>query len=354
MATQQDLNITVVYSEGGVVSPRAKRSTPPLQVNGRRWLGCVTLLVAAVWLYVTWFPVRHFLGGAYCDAVVHLPGLVDWSQVLGFKPPPPELANPAQPAGGGLDEAVMDLEETPTTPEVARGAQSQESLAAQSAQSQAVLWWLTAVMYAWLGTMTVVACWLAMTGGAGIGGWLASPGQARPARVLAAMMLTVVALITWEYWPRPSSALPDFPRAVQFAYAAAFALLAWAVCASSSRTGAVGLGAVGGGALIALMVFTWLSYKGQWPVRASQTVWFGVMVVAALAGAARPSWRRGLTSGAIVLVLSSCVVTAVGLWYAQRHGGFGSDAPTAKTYVKALVIQSSFAWILLVTRVVVR
>ena len=317
-------------------------------------MGCLTLLMAASWMYVTWFPVRHFLGGAYLEAMISLPGLVDLSQVLGFAPPPPELANPARPAGNVPGQSITESAGAPAVPAYRSGAKPSPSAADQRAQSQAVLGRLTAVKYVWIVIMTIVGCWLAMTGAAGVSGWLTDPGRARAVRFFAGAMLLTAGLVTWWYWPRAGEELRKIPQTVQLAYAAAFALLAWSVCTSSSRSGLARLFVVGLVVLVVGAALIWHSYHGQFPIRASRTCVFCLMVVFALLGAVLSSRVRGLTSVAIVLVFLSCIATVVAMWYAKRTGGFVTYAPTAVTYVKAMVLQSVLAWMLLGARAVAR
>ena len=354
MASYRDLDVTVVYSEGGVAVSRARRTMPVGRVDRRRLLGCLTLLTAAAWLYVTWFPVRHFLGGAYLEAMINLPGLIDLSQVLGFKPAPPELANPAGPTGKEPGESAKAPMEAPAVPAYRSDAEPLPSAADQRAQSQAILGRLAAAKYTWITIMTIVGCWLAMTGAAGVSGWLTDPGRARPARLLAGAMLLIVGLITWWYWPRAGEELRRIPQAAQLAYAAAFALLAWSVCTSSSRAGLVRLFVVGLVVLTVMSALIWRSYHEQFPIRASQTCAFCLMVVLAMLGAALSSHLRGLTAIAIVLARLSCAATVVAMRYAQRSGGFVTYTPTAITYVKAIVLQSLFVWLLLAARVLRR
>ena len=349
MTASRELDVTVVYSEGGVVSPAVKRRTAPPRVDRRRLLGCLTLLMAASWMYVTWFPVRHFLGGAYLKAMTNLPGLVDWSHVLGFKPPPPNLANPAPPKSARSDEPIGKVEEPAPVSAYRSDATPPPASADQRARSQAILARLGIAKYTWLTVMTIVGCWLAMTGAAGVGGWRVSPGQARSTQLFAIVMLVFVTLITIWYWPRAGAELARIPRGVQIAYAAAFALLAGSVCASSSRGKAARLFVIGLVVLGVLTTLAWHKYEGGFPIRATQACVFCLMIVVALLGAALSSHVRGLTSVAIVLVLLSCVATVIGMLYGQRNGGFVTYTPMKATCVAviAVVIQSSFAGVLL-------
>jgi hypothetical protein len=356
MTGYRDLEITVVYSDDGAGAPTLPRRASVRAVEGRRLLGGLTLLVAAGWLYATWFPMSHFLRTNILKATVYMGGLVDLSQVFGFKPPPPELANPVRPGGNAGDESLFDLEEAP--PASAFRSDRAETEAAppvaspeRRAEAQAALQRLTVAQYAWVGIMTVVACWLALTGAAGLSGWLVSAGQVRAARLLAGMMFVAVGLITWRYWPPPGENA-NLPEWLQYAYVAAFALLGGAIGASSLRPASGRVLAVGLIVLGAYAGLLWRSYPWGWglPVFAWQTLAFGVMVVAALFGVVLSAHGRGLTSAAIALIFLSCVGTVVGLWYGQRNGAFVTFTPTAGTYLKAVVIQSAFAWVLLGAR----
>ncbi len=315
-------------------------------------MGCLALLMAASWMYVTWFPVRHFLGGAYIKVMANLPGLVDWGDVLGFKPPPPDLANPAPPESARSDEPIGKVEEPAPVPAYRSDAAPPPASADQRARSEAILARLGITQYAWLTVMTIVGCWLAMTGAAGVGGWLVNPGQARAARLFTIVMLVAVTLITFWYWPRAGAELARIPRGVQIAYAAAFALLAGSVCASSSRGKAARLFVVGLVVLGVLTILAWHKYEGGFPIRATQACMFCLMIVVALLGAALSTHVRGLTSVAIVLVLLSCMATVIGMWYGQRNGGFVTYTPAKAAYVAVItvVIQSLFAGVLVGAR----
>ncbi|MCK4659605.1 MAG: hypothetical protein KAV82_08815 [Phycisphaerae bacterium] len=363
MAHYRDLDITVIYSEDGVVSSPAKprrRVSTGRRAGAGRLLGTLTLLVAAGWLYVTWFPASHFLRTSLIEATFNLPGLIDLEQLLGFKPPPAELANPAPPESESLDDPMGEMEDSR---ESAVGSAEQpdvrspEALAQQRDDSRIALRRLMITKYAWIVVMTAVACALAMAGGAGVGGWLAGPGSAGIVRLFAVAMLVGVGIIAWKCWPRLGEAIPEFPETLQYAYAGGFLLAAWGLCASWSKSGVGWFILVG---LVGLVVLCggawciWRTYGEGWPIRATQTFWFAALVIAALTGAAFSTHLRGLIGLSIVLVLLSCVATAVGMWYGQHNGGFVTFRPTGVTYLKVLAIQSAFAWVLLVTRRMVR
>lgn len=351
MQAHSELNITVIYSDSGVVSPTIKQSSSAGRLDARRMLGCLTLLVAGAWLFATWFPISHFLRKELMW--VSLSSL-DVSQFFG--PPPANLANPAQPNRNNADDSLMELKDTPEVSAHKSGAASSLPQGAnRHAKTQVILKRLTGANYAWVTTMTIAGCWLAIVGGASVGGWLTGSDLSWLMRLLAILMFAVVAIVTWSYWPSPGEKA-ELPQILQYAYAGAFALLALAVCANSSKAGAVWMFVLGLVVLGAYGGLLWRSYPGGWgiPLFAWPALWFGVMVVTALLGAALSSHVRGLTSAAVVLIFVSCLATVVGIWYGQRNGGFLTYTPTVTTYLGAVLIQSSFAWFLLVARVAVR
>ncbi|MCP4593404.1 MAG: hypothetical protein GY842_21925 [bacterium] len=331
-----------------MVSPSVRRRVAIPRFEGRRLLGCLTLAVAAAWLHTTWFPGRHFV-----DRELMFAGLsmIDWTQL--FSPPPASLAAPAPP-GGKVGTAQPKAGETASafrSDSSASGVPAAGTVAAadRQARAQARLTRLTTAQGVWLFSMTFVACWLAMTGAAGIAAWLVQPGQVRYLRLLALVMLAVVALITWYYWPAPGEQA-GLPASVQYTYAGAFALLAAALCAGSSRRAAVGWLTVAVLGLGVCIVLAWRARGWGWPVFATQAVWFSLMVIAALLGAALCTKVRRLTTAAVAFVFLSCLVTAAGMWYGVRQGAFVEFTPTIFTYAKVMAAQSLIAWVLLGVR----
>jgi hypothetical protein len=350
MAVYRNLDIIVVYSDEGATASKVRGRPAAVGVDKRRLLGAVTLLVAAAWLYATWFPVSHFLRTSILNASL---GLVDVSQLFGFKPPPADLANPSQPQAGSPDEAMLELDETPPTPAFRSDAEAPPAAPAakQRAESEAAVGRLTMLQYAWVAAMSLVACVLAMAGAAGLCGWLAGTPTARAMHLLALAALGAIALMTWKYWPGPGE-IGKLPESYQSLYTVAFAVLAGAICAGAPRaTARYGLvaGLLGLGLFAGLL---WKSYPGGWglPVFAWQTLACGCWVIAALLGAVLAARARGLTALAITLMFLSCVATVAGLWYGQRHEAFGTFTPRASTYAWAILLQSAFAWILLFSR----
>jgi len=350
MVSRGDLDITVVYSDDGAVSPRARHGASIGGFAGRRSLGCLVLLAAASWMYVTWFPANHFLNKELLLAIFNF---VDPATL--FAPPPAHLANPSRPDTSSPKQPTPKTKGTSAVSAFRSGDTNEEPSPNRQAEALTIINRLTVANYVWVAVMTVTGCWLAMTGAAGLTGWLAKSGWAGAMRFFGLLMLAAVGTITWKYWPPPGGQ-SNLPQFLQYAYAGAFALLAWTLCVSSSRGGSVWGFVIGLAVLGAYVGLTYRAYPGGWglPTWAWLAFSFGVMVVAAFLGAVLSSHVRGLTSAAVVLIFLSCAVTIAAMLYAQHSGGFVTYTPTTTTYVKVIAAQSFFGWLLLGTKLVSR
>lgn len=392
MSMTRDLDVTTIYRAD------SEHRSAAVSVSGARVLAVLSLVVAASWFYVTWYPVDRYLTRQMLWVSLNQPIPVDWSVIL--PPPPPNVANPK----GSPRPAPQAKPETPTD----------AAYDAAVAESRATLRKLNIAMYGWLTVTSLAAGWLAMCAGAGLANWASTPNSQRSVRTLAILFaLVAVAIGGWIWWshlrgegkpPRSTEivlavALMGLGGAFsaratvrQTALACAVALVSLAGLAAytwktygagwpplAARTSillafvfAIGLGAfcaraTRGQVIVSLLavvpacaalaVYTWSRHDPAVPAAAAPTYVLSVFAAAMLVGvaAARSAGHvRGMHAIASVLILASSVVTLAAIAYASRQGGFLDHPPQWSTYAKAFALQSSYAWVLLAARLLGR
>jgi hypothetical protein len=218
---------------------------------------------------------------------------------------------------------------------------------------------LTYTMYAWLTDTTVVAAWLALCGGAGLGGLFLGRRQWETANlflIAAAIILTVAgaffavqqALGLWTY------DLPKPPPSAEIGFALAVLLCVGSVCTIVPRPAAAVLVVLTVAGLAALVAYTWAEYERVYPAGVPRVLVMLVFLGAALAGVLLSRRAATLQGIAVVLVLLSAAATVAAMAYGARHGALVEIEPTTATYVKAFALQSSYAWAVIALRLVVR
>jgi hypothetical protein len=388
MSMTRELDVTTVYRADGERRPAA------VSVSGARVLALLSLVVAAAWFYVTWFPVDRRLTRQILWVSLNQPIPVDWSVIL--PPPPPDVANPDR-----SPRAVPQAK--PEKPD-------QAAFDAAVAESRATLRKLNIAMYGWLTVTTLAAAWLAMCAGAGLANWASSPQARRPVRAFAIVCAVVaVALGAWIWWSHAKGAGKP-PRSVEIVLTLAVMGLGGAFSAQATLRQIALACAVAVVSLAGLAAYTWKTYGAGWPPLAARTCillvfvfaiglgafcaraarWQAIVsllaVVPACAALAAYTWSRrdpgapattapayvlfvfavamlvgvaaarfaghvrGMHAIAAGLILVSSVVTLAAIAYANRQGGFPDHPPQWSTYAKAFGLQSSYAWILLAAR----
>lgn len=374
MTTPHDLDIRTVYT---TEVPEPPPLPPSTGARARvRIVGLLSLVVAMGWIYVTWFPVDRFLVRAMIKAALAQPFEIDWSFMYPDPPgnlprqprgdegkPAGVLAPPHAPESAPSDEPVRKRtprasrdnprKPPPRTPEPA------DQTAAGAPAPYVVMERLTHTMYAWLTDTTVVAAWLALCGGAGLGGLFLGERKWNVLNILLIAVAIILAVAggvfalqqafgLWTY------DLPKPPPSAEIGFALAVLLCTASACTFLPRPAAAVLAVLAFGALASLIGFTWNEYQRVYPTGVPRVLVMLVFLGAAMVGVLMTRRAGALQMIAVVLVLLSAGATVVAMAYGHRHGALVEVKPTTATYVKAFALQSSYAWAVLALRLGLR
>ena len=345
-STTQQLEVRRIYTvRSGRAAPVAVeiRARAPFSV-----LGAMSLIVAATWFYLTWWPADRLITTNVTTAtLVRLSAVGD---PLGFDRlfgrAPPELANPAPPED--TEPMVLPEEEGPP-------AEKDANLEQLQAEASRALAWLAGDMWAWLAITTIVGAWLALCGGSAVAGSpITDSARRRPAILLAIVLALVAVWIGTKLWRNAPLFAAGGSRAAtagpgaEIAFVALALLVGWLLAAAlpTRRAGVaavvLALALVGGG------VLTQVKLETGYPAAAPRIAAVTVMVIAALIGAAAHRRTASLHRWAVVLILVATVATIIGLQVAESFGGIHTHALTGTTYVCLFAAQASYAAVLAV------
>ncbi len=374
MTDPHDLDVRTVYTSE---SPRPPSPPPSTAARVRvRLVGLLSLVVAMGWIYVTWFPVDRFLVRGMVKVALAQPPEIDWSFLWSDPPgslphksgnedptPPGILAPPHPPETAPLSEPPcrehpLTRPATPTPP-TRQTAEPVVPATTADLDFNAVMKRLGCTMYAWLTSSTVVAAWLALCGGAGLGGLFLGERKWNTGNLflIALAVILVVAggvfavqqaLGLWTY------DLPKPPPSAEIGFALAVLLCGAAACTFIPRPAATELAILVFGALVGLIAYTWSEYERVYPAGVPRVLVMLVFLGAAMVGVRLTRKANALQMIAVVLVLISAGFTPAAMAYARGHGALEELAPTTATYVKAFLLQSSYAWVVLALRLGLR
>jgi len=374
MTTPHDLDVRTVYT---TEAPKPPPLPPSTRAHARvRIVGLLSLVVAMGWIYVTWFPVDRFLVRAMIKAALAQPFEIDWS----FMYPDPPGDRPSKPRGD--EETPAGILAPPHAPETAplneplrrrrppsprteplppplQAAEPAAPTTADAPDPNVVMERLGYTMYAWLTDTTVVAAWLALCGGAGLGGLFLGERKWNALNlflIAVAIILAVAGGIfalqqafgLWTY------DLPKPPPSAEVGFALAVLLCVASACTFMPRPAAAVLAVLAFGVLVGLIAFTWREYERVYPAGVPRVLAMLVFLGAAMAGVLLTRKAGALQMVAVVLVLLSAGATVAAMAYGHRHGALVELEPTTATYAKAFALQSSYAWAVLVLRLGLR
>ncbi len=370
MTTPHDLDVRTVYS---TEAPKPPPLPPSTGARARvRIVGLLSLVVAMGWIYVTWFPVDRFLVRAMIKAALAQPFEIDWSFMYSHPPasPPSEprgdeetpagiLAPPHAPESAPLNEPLRRRRppspRTEPLPPPLEAAEPADPTTADGPDPNVVMERLGYTMYAWLTNTTVVATWLALCGGAGLGGLFLGERKWNALNLFLIAVAIILAVAggvfalqqafgLWTY------DLPKPPPSAEIGFALAVLLCGASACTFTPRPAAAVLAVLAFGALVGLIAFTWSEYERVYPAGVPRVLVMLVFLGAAMTGVLMTRRAGALQMIAVVLVLLSAGVTVVAMSYGHRHGALVEIKPTAATYAKAFALQSSYAWAVLALR----
>lgn len=335
-----NLDITVIYADDRVTTPRARQATAYRAIAPSRLAACATLVASAIWLFVVWFPLDTYLDRCLMRRTAFaLPAGFDLGAMLfGRTPVPANLANPAPPnrgAGGESTGAQPQDETISAYRSPAAPAPSERSSPELSPGRQG----LPIAVYSWVILMTAAGLALAMVAGAGLTEWLVNSESVRRVRLAALGMLLVVGIIAYVHWPRGGN-VASISGVVEFALGLGLVLLSWAACvtlttAQAARVGAISLGILG---VVAWVI--WGRYGTGVPEIAQRTGVMLAMATATVLGVALTRHALRLSAVAAVSVVVTIVATLAAIGYVHAIGGFVEFTPTPGTYVTAAGLQA--------------
>jgi len=343
-STTRQLEVQRIYSvRSGRAAPVAveTRARVPFSV-----LGAMSLIVAATWLYLTWWPADRLISTNLTTTT--LARLSAMGDPLGvdrfFGRAPPELANPAPPED--TEPMVLPEEEGPP----AETGPSPQQIQAEASRALA---WLAGDMCAWLAITTIVGAWLALCGGSAVAGSPITDSARRRPLILVAIVLALVAVwIGVKLWKKEplfavggSHAATIAPGA-EIAFVALALLVGWLLAAALPTRWAGAAAVVLTLALVAGGVLTWVKLEAGYPAAAPRIAAVAVMVMATLVGAAAHRRTAVFHRWAVVLILVATVATVIGLQVAESFGGIHTHALTGTTYVCLVAAQASYAAVL--------
>jgi len=333
----RQLDVRRIYSvRSGAAAPVAVGA----RATGRfTALGTISLLTAALWTYLAWWPAdRLILTNLMTASLNHLSasgGMLGLEHV--FARAPEGIAGPAPPDG--------------TTPFLAppAGTGAGEFGPAASGDEppgMQAMAWLAGDMYAWLTVTTVVGIWLAFCGGAALAGAPFVDGARRRPVIIAAVLIAMLAAWMgsnlWDKEPLPGLS----ETSTELLFAAAMVLIGWLLVVALPPRSALLAGVVlmvalaGGGAL------TWLRLETGYPTAAPRIAAAVGLIIAGLFGTVARRRVISLHRVAVVFILVATVTTLVALKVADSHGGIQSHHLTFTTYAGIAGAQLSFAAIL--------
>lgn len=344
-AATRQLEVRRVYSArpGGAVPVTMQRRAPARFSV----LGAMSLLLAASWLYLTWWPADRLIGANVMAAAINRLS-ASGSDPLGFGPwlgsAPEDLANPAPPEGTaplvGAAEKTPPAEAGPTSHEI-------------TPQNERAMKWLLGDMWAWLAIATFVGGWLAMCGGAAAAGApITNPTRRRQAVLLAIMAAMGTAWLGMSLWKNDpilgasASYAQTLERAAEIAVVVLAVLAAWLLAAALSPGWARAAAIVLAAALIGGGILTSVKLETGYPAAAPRLGAVAGMLIAALIGASAYRRTAWLHRAAIVLVLVATGATLAGVTVAESFGGVYTHELTAGTYAYLAAGQASYAFVL--------
>jgi len=373
MTTPHDLDVRTVYT---TEVPKPPPLPPSTGARARvRIVGLLSLMVAMGWIYVTWFPVDRFLVRAMIKAALAQPFEIDWSFMYSDPYPPPRdiapvhrgeadaspgiLAPPHTPESAPADEPVRKRPPRPSRKNLEkpppRAAEPDAQTPPSTPAPGIVMERLGYTMYAWLTDTTVVAAWLALCGGAGLGGLFLGERKWNALNLFLIAVAIILAVAggvfalqqafgLWTY------DLPKPPPSAEIGFALAVLLCGASACTFMPRPAAAVLAVLAFGALVGLIAFTWSEYQRVYPAGVPRVLVMLVFLGATMVGVLLTRRAGALQMIGVVLVLLSAGVTVVAMAYGHRHGALVEIEPTAATYAKAFALQSSYAWAVLALR----
>ncbi len=354
--TGRQLEIRRIYSasptRAAATIRTQARAGPRLRFSA---LGPLSLLVAAAWTFVVWFPAdRLILTNVMRTGLAHLSDLsggeVSFADFLGTAPD--DLADPTPPADSEETVPPAAAHDSGAAPEAA--GPTDEERAEREAQSTRLLVRLNIDKWVWLIVTTFTACWLAMSGAASVAGaQVTDPARRRQLLMGASILMLLAAVVGVRLWhgkplpglPKPAGEITFVAFAALAVYALALALRPWLAGVAAVLLGLVAV-CVGGAAF-----YDWwsgsLGLVEVYPLFAARMAPVVLLVVAGLAGAAMARRAVGLHRAGVVLILVATVVTLGGLKYAESIGGVHTHVLTAGDYGKLAIAQSAYAWVLI-------
>ena len=342
----QQLEIRRIYSS----SPT--RAAATIRTKGRERtrtsvLGPLSLIVAAAWIYVAWWPADRLIGANLMGTGLgYMAALSGGELTLAdlFGAPPEDRANPAPPEG---TEAVLLVEDEPV---VGPPEPTPEEIQERAAESELLMGKLYADMWVWLAVTTLGGVCLALAGGAAAANAPVADAAKRRQLGLAgafAAMLSVV-IGAWLWKQHGGHDLHQTLGEVGFVAAALVASYLFALALTPRVAGR--LAVVLTLLLVGIGGFAWHDWAQEefkYPAFAVRIVPVVLMVIAAVAGAAMFRRVARLHRVSVAAVLAATAVTVIALKVAESLGGVHTHQPDTGTYAMLVVAQSSYAWVLL-------